>query len=116
TLKNLSVGLRYALCQLTKTTLPPLNSSLQSAAPFPVVWLWSGIWLLRQEGICWPCYRTEPFREGGVDDFSGKINKLSCHGVVVGRWGDLSALACSVLAAYLDGGMNCGAVTLLSEV
>ncbi len=30
--------------------------------------------------------------------------------------GDLSALACSVLAAYLGGGMNCGAVTLLSEV
>ncbi|ONG07595.1 hypothetical protein BWQ95_14290 [Aeromonas hydrophila] len=50
-----------------------------------------------------------------MDDFSGKINKLSCHGVVVGRCEDLRALACSVLAAHLDGGMNCGAVTLLGE-
>lgn len=52
---------------------------------FPAVWLWSGTWLLRQEGICWPCYRTELVREGGVGDFSGKINKFSCHGG--GRWG-----------------------------
>lgn len=28
---------------------------------------------------------------------------------------DLSARTFSILAAYLDGGMNCGAVTLLSE-
>ncbi len=50
-----------------------------------------------------------------MGDFSGKINKLSCNGVVVGRCEDLHALACSMLAAHLDGGMNCGAVTLLSE-
>ncbi|KWR65965.1 hypothetical protein ATO50_18765 [Aeromonas hydrophila] len=40
---------------------------------------------------------------------------MSCHGVVVGRWGYLSALACSMFAAHLGGGMNCGAVTLSSE-
>lgn len=54
--------------------------------------------------------------EGGVGDFSGKINKLSCHGVVVGRWRYLNALACSTLEAHLGGGMNSGVVTLLSEV
>lgn len=30
--------------------------------------------------------------------------------------GDLSVRTFSMLAAHLDGGMNCGAVTLLSEV
>ncbi|KHA55150.1 hypothetical protein NM74_18290 [Aeromonas hydrophila] len=51
-----------------------------------------------------------------MGDFSGKINKLSCHGVVVGRCEDLHVLACSMLAAHLDGGMNWGVVTLLSEM
>lgn len=51
-----------------------------------------------------------------MGDFSGKINKLSCNGVVVGRCVDLSALVFSTLAAYLGGGMNCGAITQLSEV
>lgn len=51
-----------------------------------------------------------------MGDFSGKINKLSCHGVVVGLWGYLNALAFSTLAAHLGGGMNPRVVTLLSEV
>lgn len=51
-----------------------------------------------------------------MGDFSGEINKLNCHGVVVGLWGYLNALTYSTLAAHLGGGMNCEAVTLLSEV
>lgn len=47
--------------------------------------------------------------------FSGKINKLDGHGVVVGLWGYLNALTFSTLAAHLGGGMNSGVVTLLSE-
>ena len=51
-----------------------------------------------------------------MNGFSGKINKLSCHGVVVGRWRYLNALAFSTLTAPLGGGMNPRVVTLLSEV
>lgn len=52
-------------------------------------------------------------REGGEGGFSSKINKLSCHGIVVGRWRYLNALAFSTLTAHLGGGMNSGVVTLL---
>ena len=71
-----SVGLRYALRQSTKTTLPPLNSSLQSAACYLRCRTGLAHGWLRREVANRNCYRTELVLKAQAGRFLSKINKL----------------------------------------